>query len=483
MSYPAKYPPAVNPENWNAMVDFFNGFTPEGIFKNPYDYMIVTDGTNYYACNSYQIIFGGPDDAGGVDGEDANAVIKAVFATADCVYLGPGIFEIDGTDMITITRSMDVFGAGIGKTILKDMVGSTVEWFRVNASHVRIEGITFDGNNLSKAMFHIKRHETDGDIFDIVIRDCQFTNMPTGHVAGGLVTVWDVEQKDLRLYDVTFDRCIFNNDPETTYDNVAVSYCKNVTFRDCYFDLSKVVILYNSEECRVIGCVFTGFSAFSNLVLGRRKHVVSGCLFSNPGVSVSLRIVSEGSDSGYHTISNNTFVGSYINLDDAAGSISHVTIANNIFDTSASYAIGVAADVNAITDINIIGNSINDSVGHGIYVEARAQRITITGNVLETIGTGPDAYKGIYLYQCTKCVVNSNCIRNPDSYGIYLNGATYNIIDGNQIVNSTSYAILEAGAADYNIVSNNIAERAGSSTAITTIGAHSIEDNNIEIAS
>ncbi len=110
MSLPAKYPPAVTPANWNAMIDRVNGYTPSGTFVSPYTYVISTDDTYYYASNAFQIIYGGPDDAGGVDGTDPQAVFDACIASHKKeIVFATGTYTLDltfkDTDSITIKGS------------------------------------------------------------------------------------------------------------------------------------------------------------------------------------------------------------------------------------------------------------------------------------------------------------------------------------------------------------------------------------------
>jgi hypothetical protein len=85
MSYPRKYPTGESDlkntyQDWNAMVDRVNGFTPSGTFRSPYNFLIDFDDTDYYASNAFQVVYGGPDDAGTVDGADLEAVINAALS-------------------------------------------------------------------------------------------------------------------------------------------------------------------------------------------------------------------------------------------------------------------------------------------------------------------------------------------------------------------------------------------------------------------
>jgi hypothetical protein len=61
----------------NAVTNAIRGFTASGVFRAPYKYLVTTDGTDTYASNAYQTVYGGPSDTGGVDGGDSAAVIQA----------------------------------------------------------------------------------------------------------------------------------------------------------------------------------------------------------------------------------------------------------------------------------------------------------------------------------------------------------------------------------------------------------------------
>jgi hypothetical protein len=109
MSYPAKYPPAVNPENWNAMVDRVNGFTPSGTFATSYNYLIFKYGSDYYANNAFQTVYGGSSDAGGVDGASFNDVMDAVINALPTNNLGGKTGTIAFAAAIyTVTRKISI---------------------------------------------------------------------------------------------------------------------------------------------------------------------------------------------------------------------------------------------------------------------------------------------------------------------------------------------------------------------------------------
>jgi hypothetical protein len=61
-------------EDHDLLVDSYRGFTTSGIFRDPYTFIIDFDGTDYYAINANQTVYGGPSDVG-VDGGSAQLVI------------------------------------------------------------------------------------------------------------------------------------------------------------------------------------------------------------------------------------------------------------------------------------------------------------------------------------------------------------------------------------------------------------------------
>jgi len=84
MSYPRAYPTSdgtpLSPEDYNALRLILAGYTPSGTFLNPCTFIISEDGTDTYASNAYQTVYGGPSDVGGVDGGDPADVIDAAVA-------------------------------------------------------------------------------------------------------------------------------------------------------------------------------------------------------------------------------------------------------------------------------------------------------------------------------------------------------------------------------------------------------------------
>jgi hypothetical protein len=132
MVYPRKYPvagvePHVDENDWNAMVDFFTGFSATGTFKSSYSFVISTvnaGGVDYYgASNAYQTLYGGFTLAnhhiGGIDGADANAVIQAAIGG----IISGGVIQINAGTYdhvhVTVTDKNIIFIGEGPATIIK----------------------------------------------------------------------------------------------------------------------------------------------------------------------------------------------------------------------------------------------------------------------------------------------------------------------------------------------------------------------------
>ena len=117
-----RVPPVYTRTKMNTLIStvesFANGFTASGTFIAPPSYTIAYDGADYHACNAYQTLFGGPADAGGVDGGDCydvvNAAIQAaITAGGGRVAFKAGVYPID-TQIIVNTQYPRLLIEGAG---------------------------------------------------------------------------------------------------------------------------------------------------------------------------------------------------------------------------------------------------------------------------------------------------------------------------------------------------------------------------------
>lgn len=115
MSRPYKYgyspSGAVEPDDWDAMVDRVGGVTLDGVRAYPYTYLIRKNGGVCEAIDhTANLVFGGSTDEGEVDGDDAAAVIQAALDNAIInhgkVHIKAGAYS-QGTTAITVTDDSD----------------------------------------------------------------------------------------------------------------------------------------------------------------------------------------------------------------------------------------------------------------------------------------------------------------------------------------------------------------------------------------
>ncbi|RLI48648.1 MAG: hypothetical protein DRP09_21250, partial [Candidatus Thorarchaeota archaeon] len=424
------------------------------------DYIIgVYNSTHYYAKNG---------TTGEIEfcGTNASQVIINTFSSisdGDTVYIKKGLYSITGR--IWVNKSLKIFGDGIDSTTLyDDTSGFGKPWFTVHASHVQIEGITFSGNYKSEAIFHIRRYSGDSDISDITIRNCKFEKPKTTHDAGAIFTVWDTEQSEFKLYDITVENCIFTNDLDSTYDNVAFSYVQDVTIKNCWINLTKTFILYKSKNCKVIGNTFVGFNSYASLVIGMGGHIVSDNHFN---CTVPIKVTAEGmSYNGTTIISGNHFYGRksdhtggnglYIISTVASGAIGKLVISNNIFRHTVRGVMteSVPSQVD-IKEFIISDNIFDDISGSAIYL-SNFTNVVIEGNIITNPNQNDGQYDGITIKYSTNIVISSNIIQSTWTTKAYRGIRiydSYNITITDSVIENCSYrGIIEESESDWNII-------------------------------
>jgi hypothetical protein len=108
------------PDDWDPMVDRANGITLSGVRAYPYTYLNRNVGGVFDTIDANaNLVFGGSDDEGGVDGDDASAVINA---------------------------SIDALGESGGSIISVGVfpLTSSLKFHAVNAAHA-VSGVSFGG--------------------------------------------------------------------------------------------------------------------------------------------------------------------------------------------------------------------------------------------------------------------------------------------------------------------------------------------------
>jgi len=234
------------------------------------------------------------------------------------------------------------------------------------------------------------------------------------------------------------------------------------------------------------GIVFQGFNAIinDNIIVGMRRQAIfaqqNNNLAAASGGTGSCVIC--GNQIINHGGASTSEAGIYVvNDENALGTIKGVTIANNIVEGNGNIGIYVYSLGGAISNVAITGNTIGHHDVYGIALRSGSDAnetismATITGNVLNSIGTASGA-DGIYLLgNSTSKVINSTITGNvidmvsgsSGASGVHLDYTDYCSVSGNTIRNaSTASAAVNTSTAGntYTLVSNNIEDTAISGT-------------------
>ncbi|MBP7737057.1 MAG: right-handed parallel beta-helix repeat-containing protein [Spirochaetes bacterium] len=112
------------------------------------------------------------------------------------------------------------------------------------------------------------------------------------------------------------------------------------------------------------------------------------------------------------------------------------------------------------------GNGLTDGVGIGTVSLAYRDRsnITIRNNTIRHNRKGTDSgYGGIYLGNCTECLVENNTVvENVRHSGIFLGGGSCSVVRGNTVTRAGSTSIRFYGVTCSQIVGNTVNESNGS---------------------
>jgi len=413
MSYPRSYPPSsgrLGALDWNAMVDRVNGFTPSGVFVSPYSYCISFDGTDYYASNAFQTVYGGPSDEGGVDGADLAAVVQACLddlTTGGYVQFGPGIFYTDDTFKMRYDNTR-IGGSGVGVTKIvqttanKDIIGlygpTTTFYERLTVDNVYLDCATNDGGSA------ISWYNTDhGRIYNVYMSGGSdvYSLFLQGTYGS---TDADVAGEDLDNFN-SVQNCTIWGDWDG--DNTSLSFQQNLRFinNHCYgrvavYKCRDSFISNNTVESHDEGIWATGPS-YNLAIVGNTVEAVDECIV----------LSGTGTYKNWHP----TIIGNTVR-DGLAGIVLNYVIygaiAGNTIQGSSLYGIK--------------GNPVNYS--------------TITANSIEDIASGG----------------GGACIQLGKTGTDYSN---YNTVTANTIYgDSTLYGIIEETVASDqpNVITDNI---------------------------
>jgi len=149
-------PPVITQARLNRILaDFWatvSGFSPTGSFVDPFTYVISKIGADYYANSGSQTLFGGPDDAGGVDGASAIAVITAALNASGSIRLKANTtFPLTAKLSLTDTHNyVSIRGEGRSSVLQlacnDDLVYILGDVPPDTATHITLSDLTLDGN-------------------------------------------------------------------------------------------------------------------------------------------------------------------------------------------------------------------------------------------------------------------------------------------------------------------------------------------------
>ncbi len=486
--YPEYVPPKWNEHSINAVVDHVRaGETVTGFLAYPYTYLTrKLDATTYDAVNSIGTrVYGGPDDAGLVEGTDATAVVKAAITNGGLICFGEGTFEFSSRasggavpanlqGAITIPEQPAILrGAGIGKTIFK-WTGADNGQFGLlsfqssdapsfTQQNITIEDLSVDCN--SRLQYGIWGNGA---------RNVQVKNT----YVYGYKSVADWGVGILIGY---FDRLWLENNiviGSGTGTNIAGIFTTGgggsygrAFINDNYVEYNNVGIFAQEDRQQRV-------SVIGNKV----AHVLEGIRVTG---AVAM-LVENGVISGnqvHDAQTNAILVGPYSRF---------ITVANNIVEDSAA---STGLYIYNSTDVTASGNvlyapittagssriviSSNSLYAGNIRIRDGNDMITVNGNsIFFTSGEAITIYNYGGGVQPIRICVASNILQGndtADTSGIR-NNAQYCTIQGNTI-RDYAYGVREYSPANYNIYISNILSSCA--TGASFVGANNIVKRNI----
>lgn len=403
LSYPRSYPTGEGDNHpdyrdWNAMVDVINGFTPSGTFKTLPTYIISKDATpDYYASNAYQTIYGGPGDAGGVDGGNPQAVVQAALdnlTSGGSLWFKAGTYDFDDTCCNVENSNVAIFGEGKATHIIGDDSGNGAFYF-YNASGTRS---------------------------NFLVRNIYFTGDPTG-----------AESHCLNFLDATnilVEGCWFEDIGDEPV-NLGKS-CRNAVIRNNWFlntgnagALQGTAIMMQSGHHLIEGNTIIGSTATPGISLSG----IVGTEIIEDVIIRNNRIYGE----------SNLNVGIYFNA--VSYDIHDVLVqGNQIYDCTLGGIIDGDSGTEDVYNIIVANNTVigggSDGNARGAiqFIKNSPRNITAVGNLIED-WDATTALRGIRIY-ADNMVVANNRIKDIGADGIQVlydteNGSvTGNLISG-----------------------------------------------------
>jgi len=391
--------------DWDAMVAQWRGFTPSGTFKSPYDFVIVYDGVDYYACNAFQVVYGGPDDAGGVDGGDAAAVINAAVASDKYVFIAGSDYDLNGTDISIVgVSNCTIVGAGRGHTVLQN--GAILKNDAGATYNIVIRDLTVDANNLAN-------------------HNC------------------------INLGTNTYSPRIINCELKNTNNYFLLDWAgvDNLIVEDCVFSDGGLTVAVDN-------CAGAQLKTTNNTSIFRNNYFVknasAGSALLTTGATGNILI--EGN--AFIDLSNLAYAA--VSIENFYGTCKSIQVVNNY-----AYAVPITVGNNAVNQmeyVNISNNIIQGLAattnGGGGIICQKAERAVISGNILL------DGVYGIFMLNIDSVIASNNILHNtdidsaglPTTAAFYLSGCGVARVQGNTVTDdagTTPYAIHYTGGDVY----------------------------------
>lgn len=377
----------------DAVTDFVKGGSVAGsVLAYPYSYMVRSLGEGIYdAVNSIGIrVYGGPDDTGSVDGEDAQAVlqaaINAIRGTVNHALTGlnarvnaHGTLAFNGDFPLTSGNidmcdldGLTIFGNGCTLTI---QTNDSVVFDCTNSANIKVYNLIFevDATYHPDVVWLFSRDNSGASCEFNRFVDCIFTD--TGSAGCDVSLVYNHASELM-----TFTRCYFRHDKNgfiftgSNRDSIASSYktiavggsysCRNSTFSSCSFTKTNwetkypyysVILEGQGETCFDDNCYFSEGDD-TGAVDGNFAFYVD--LTNNAGYSLNVtnskfegKVITCGGASILQTLMGFKFTNNYFHreadddslpyfdLNKTNTQLSNWTMQNNIFHTGLSFEL------------------------------------------------------------------------------------------------------------------------------------------------
>jgi parallel beta-helix repeat protein len=398
-----------------------------------------------------------------------------VVAANDSLHKNMADYVCDGVDDdVEIQAAIDALPATGGKIILLEGNFVTAANITVPAN-TTLEGVGFASIITPTGAAITNGFELNGD--NIILRDMKVI-LAAGAGGGGTRpnVIYATGRTSLILDTlwIVGDDSVGDDGSDARQNGIYLLTCDGADITDCFIECNKRHGVHGNAltHSHVEGC-----KIFDN--------TGNGVLLD--GVSTQNRITGSnihGNDNGVYIdsgASNNVIAGSSINSNAADGVIIDsalvVVSGNSIFANTERGIHLIDASGCVLTGNQVESNGTGGTKYSGIYLVS-SERITITGNAIPGNGL-----HGLYIFRSSYCSVGSNiCTGQDTGDGINITGdatenADYNTLAGNTCQGNAGQGIEIAGGTDANrnqIKANNTMNNTG--LGIVDAGTNTIFD-------